>query len=100
MKNSSLRDGGRFAEMLLFHGNPAASVADIFHGCEFAFANMGRIHLWSTAKTALLLVSAWIAQVTRIVCHCTAIFTSVRHFFSPFQPSGKHRFCSNMGLKA
>jgi hypothetical protein len=90
MMNSSLQDSGRFAEMLLFHGNPAASVADIFHGFKFTFANMGRIHLWGTAKAALLLVPAWIAQVTRIICHCTAILTCVRHFFSPFQPSGKY----------
>jgi hypothetical protein len=80
----SLRDGRGFAKVLHFHSHPSATLADVFHGCQFALANMGCIHVRGSTKAAFLFVSARIAQVPRIICHCATVLTCVCHGTSPF----------------
>ena len=65
--------------MPLLHGDPAASFAHKLHGGQLLFPDVGVIHIRSTAKTALSLISTRVTKVTRIICYCTTILTSICH---------------------
>ena len=80
-KGSANRCG--FAKMLAFHGHTAASVADEFHGRQFAFAHMGVIDLRSAAERAILFIAAGTAKMTGLLGHRTAGFTGISHIRSP-----------------
>ena len=76
-------DGGWLAQMALFHGHAAAALTDIFHGAQFIFAHMPGCHTGSSTKTAIGRISAGIAQMSRFVCYCTTILTSMCHCSPP-----------------
>jgi hypothetical protein len=65
--------------MTLFHGYPPASIANIFHGGQFIFANMLCIRLGRTAKTAFRRIPAGVTEMTRFISQCTTILTSICH---------------------
>ena len=65
--------------MTLLHGDPATSFAHKLHGGQLIFTNVGVIHIGSTAKAALGLISTRITKMTRIICYRTTILTSIRH---------------------
>ena len=80
-RGSANRSG--FAEMLAFHGYPAASVADELHGRQFAFTHMGVIDFRRAAERAILFVAAGTAEMPGFLGHRTAGFTGIRHIRSP-----------------
>jgi hypothetical protein len=70
--------------MLLLHGYPPAAVADIFHGRQFVFADMGMVNTGSATEAAFFLIAAGIAQMPRLIGHGTTIFACIGHRNPPF----------------
>ncbi len=78
-------DDRGLTKMTVFHGDSPAALTDVFHGCQFIFANVAGIYIRCTAKTAIGFISAGVAQVAGFICYSSAIFTRVCHDASPFQ---------------
>ncbi len=76
-------DGRGFAQVLAFHGHPAAPVAYEFHGRQLAFAHMGVVDFGRAAERAVLLVAAGTAEMPGFLGHRTAGFTGISHIRSP-----------------
>jgi hypothetical protein len=70
--------------MTLLHGNPPASLTDIFHSSQFILAHMLGICLGRTTKTAFRRIPAGVTEMTRFISQCTTILTSICHDNSPF----------------
>jgi hypothetical protein len=82
---SNLNDERRLAQMAFLHRHPPAPVTDVFHRRKLVLAYMSRRGLGSSAKAAFLLVTAGIAQMTRIICNRTARFTCMSHVVPPLK---------------
>jgi hypothetical protein len=78
-------DGRRLAEVFAFHGHPAAAVAYELHGRQFAFADMGVIHIGGAAEGTILFVTAGAAQVAGFLGHGPTVFAGVSHYLSPLR---------------
>jgi hypothetical protein len=70
--------------MALLHGNPSASLTDIFHGSQFILAHMLGICLGHTTETAFSLIPTRVTKMTRFISQCTTILTSICHDNPPF----------------
>ena len=77
-------DGRRPTKMLLFHGHAPAPAADEFHGLKFILANMLGFGVRLATKTALGLVVAGIAQMSRGFGDRAAILTRICHYKGSF----------------
>ena len=78
-----LLDRVGLTKVIRLHGDPTATRAGIFHGCQFVPAHMFCIRLGRAAKTALGRISTRIAQMSRFTCNRSAILTGVSHIFPP-----------------
>jgi hypothetical protein len=72
-------DGVGAAKVLFFHGHAAAAAADEFHGLKLVFANVLRFGVRFSAKAALGLVVARIAQMARRFRDRAAILAGICH---------------------
>jgi hypothetical protein len=70
--------------MLLFHGHPATTIANKFHGRQFILAYMGLIDAGRTTEAAFFCITAGIAQMARLFGNRATAFTCIWHFVSPF----------------
>jgi hypothetical protein len=71
--------------MMFFHGDSAAAATHELHRRQFILTHMLWFNTGCTTETALLLICAWIAQVSGRIRYRTAIFTCISHDFTPFQ---------------
>jgi hypothetical protein len=65
--------------MGFFHGHPTATVTDIFHCRQLVFTDVFGFHVRGTAETAIFLVSARVAQMSRGFGDGAATFTCICH---------------------
>ena len=84
---ADLINSGWTAEMMFFHGDPAAAVAHELHRRQFILTHMLWFDLGCTAETAVLRISARITQVTGRLRDSTATFTCMGHDCTPFTKS-------------
>jgi hypothetical protein len=71
--------------MAFLHGHPSATVADVFHRRKFVLADMERRGFGGSTKAAIFVITAGVAQVTRIICYRAAIFTCMCHIVAPLK---------------
>jgi len=72
-------DGPGLAQVACFHRHPAAAAANEFHRGQLVLADVLAVGVRGSAKTAILRVSAGIAQMAGRVGRGPAIFTCVCH---------------------